>query len=122
MPTIHPPPGSQSDLFGPQKLPLWQTTNIRWIIEEGQHKGRRCILKSSFDTKDGMRFGRVVLEDTREEIVLPVADFRLVMDTVVPPGLEPFSVCRRPHSGLALTGAPASVRLKSFENSSLRPV
>lgn len=115
MPTIHPPPGSQSDLFGPQKLPLWQTTNIRWIIEEGEHKGRRCILKSSFDTKDGMRFGRVVLEDTREEIVLPVADFRLVMETVVPPGLEPFSVRRRPTASLPVATSLTSMRGRLVE-------
>ncbi|GLR77343.1 hypothetical protein HUE56_30140 (plasmid) [Azospirillum oryzae] len=115
MPTIHPPPGSQSDLFGPQKLPLWQTTNIRWIIEEGEHKGRRCILKSSFDTKDGMRFGRVVLEDTREEIVLPVADFRLVMETVVPPGLEPFSVRRRPIPSLPVATSLTSMRVRPVE-------
>lgn len=115
MPTIHPPPGSQSDLFGPQKLPLWQTTNIRWIIEEGEHKGRRCILKSSFDTKDGMRFGRVVLEDTREEIVLPVADFRLVMETVVPPGLEPFSVRRRPTPSLPVATSLTSMRVRPVE-------
>ena len=115
MPTIHPPPGSQSDLFGPQKLPRWQTTNIRWIIEEGEHKGRRCILKSSFDTKDGMRFGRVVLEDTREEIVLPVADFRLVMETVVPPGLEPFSVRRRPIPSLPVATSLTSMRVRPVE-------
>lgn len=101
---FHPPPGSQNDLFGPQQPPLWQTTNARWIIEEGDHKGQRCILKSSFDSERGDRFGRVIIEDTREEIVLPVTDFRLLMDTVVPPGVEPFRV-RRPRTAIADTPA-----------------
>ncbi|WP_207462623.1 hypothetical protein [Azospirillum sp. SYSU D00513] len=81
----HPSSSAQPDLFGEQPKPLHETMTARWDILSGDYEGQRGVLKSHFDTKEGKRLCRVILDGSREEVIVPVGDILLDMDSVFPP-------------------------------------